>query len=71
MEVFKYPNIEAERARNGYSQEKLIKMLGYKERRTYYTWLTNGNIPTSVLIKMAELFNCSVDYLLGRTRNPL
>lgn len=71
MEVYKYPNIEAERARNGYSQEELIKMLGYKERRTYYTWLTNGNIPTSVLIKMAELFNCTVDYLLGRTRNPL
>lgn len=71
LEVYKYPNIEAERARNGFSQEELIKRLGYKERRSYYCWLTNGNIPTSVLIKMADLFDCSVDYLLGRTRNPM
>lgn len=70
MKSYKYPNIEAERARNGYSQEELIERLGYKERRSYYGWLTSGNIPTSVLIKMADLFNCSVDYLLGRTRNP-
>lgn len=69
MEVYRYPNIEAERARHGFSQEELIELLGYKERRSYYTWLTNGNIPTSVLIKMADLFNCSIDYLLGRTRN--
>ena len=71
LEVYKYPNIEAERARNGYSQEELIKALGYKERKTYYTWLINGNIPTSVLIKMSDLFECSIDYLLGRTRNPV
>lgn len=70
MDVYKYPNIEAERARKGYSQEELIKRLGYKERKSYYDWLTSGNIPTSVLIKMAEIFDCSVDYLLGRTRNP-
>ena len=71
MEAYKYPNIEAERARSGLSQEQLIEHLGYKERKSYYTWLTSGNIPTSVLIKMSDLFDCSVDYLLGRTRNPL
>ena len=71
MESYKYPNIEAERARNGYSQEELVKRLGYKERRSYYTWVASGNIPTSVLIKMADLFNCSIDYLLGRPRNPM
>lgn len=70
MEIYKYPNIEAERARNGYSQEELIKRLDYKERRSYYSWLTSGNIPTPVLIKMADIFDCSVDYLLGRTKNP-
>lgn len=71
MELYKYPNIEAERARNGYSQEELIEKLGYKERKSYYTWLSSGNIPTSVLIKMSDLFDCSIDYLLGRTRNPI
>jgi transcriptional regulator with XRE-family HTH domain len=71
MGVYKYPNIEAERARLGYSQEELIKALGYKERKSYQVWLSNGNIPTSVLMKMADLFDCSIDYLLGRTRNPM
>lgn len=70
MATYKYPNIEAERARKGMSQEELIEKLGYKERKTYYSWLSNGNIPTQVLEKMADLFDCSIDYLLGRTRIP-
>lgn len=50
--------------------EELVAMLNYKERKSYYTWLTTGNIPTSVLIDMANIFECSTDYLLGRTRIP-
>lgn len=65
----KYPNIEAERARANLSQEDLAKKLGV-ERKSYYTWLTKGNVPVGVLISLADMFNCSVDYLLGRTRNP-
>lgn len=68
---FRYPNIEAERIRMGLSQTEIICRLGYKERRTYYNWLKSGNIPIPVLVKMADMFDCSVDYLLGRTRNPL
>lgn len=59
-----YPNIEAERVRKGMSQEELIRELGYKERKTYYNWLSSGNIPESVLVKMADIFDCSIDYLL-------
>lgn len=70
MSVYKYPNIEAERARKGLSQCELMAALGYKERRSYYTWLSSGNIPTSVLVKMADIFDCSIDYLLGKTKNP-
>ena len=65
MNALKYPNIEAERVRLGMSQDELIEALGYKERKSYYNWLANGNIPTSVLIKLSDIFNCSVDYLLG------
>ena len=68
MSAYKYPNIEAERSRSGLSQEEFISRLGYKERRTYYLWLSKGNIPTDALIKMSDMFDCSVDYLLGRTR---
>lgn len=66
-----YPNIEAERARKGLSQVELLKLIGYKERKTYNTWMKKGNIPTSALLKMSILFNCSVDYLLGRTNDPM
>lgn len=67
---YKYPNIEAERIRKRLSQEELVALLNYKERKSYYTWLTTGNIPISVLIDMANIFECSTDYLLGRTRIP-
>lgn len=64
-----YPNIEAERVRKGLSQEELSNQLGI-ERKTYYGYIHRGRIPTAELIKMANFFDCSVDYLLGRTRNP-
>lgn len=64
-----YPNIEAERRRLNLTQKELSDRLGV-ERKTYYSWLLNGRIPISALIKMGELFNCSIDYLVGRTRNP-
>lgn len=67
MNALKYPNIEAERVRAGLSQDELIAKLGYKERKTYYNWLSSGNIPTSVIIQMADIFRCSIDYLLGRS----
>lgn len=67
MNAYMYPNIEAERVRKGLSQEELIRELGYKERKTYYNWLSSGNIPESVLVKMADLFSCSIDYLLARS----
>ena len=64
MNALKYPNIEAERVRAGMSQDELIQALGYKERKSYYNWLAKGNIPISALIRMSEIFACSVDYLL-------
>lgn len=69
MNKLKYPNIEAERVRAGLSQDDLVEKLGYKERKSYYNWLANGNIPTTVLIRMSEIFNCSIDYLLGVESN--
>lgn len=68
MNNFMYPNIESERVRIGISQDDLIEKLGYKERKSYYNWLSSGNIPTTVLVNMADIFDCSIDYLLGRTR---
>ena len=61
----KYPNIEAERARLGMSKEGLANQLGVS-RKTLHNWITSGNIPMTALAQMADMFHCSVDYLLGR-----
>lgn len=61
----KYPNIEAERARNGYSQAELSERLGVATR-TYQNWQgAKTEIPCSKVIAMAYMFNVSADYLLG------
>jgi len=61
--MMKYPNIEAERARHGMSCEQLAAQLGVS-RKTIYNWSMSGNIPKSKLEKMADIFQCSTDYLL-------
>lgn len=60
-----YPNIAAERARNGMSLKDLADKLGVT-RKTIYNWQASGHIPADKLEKMAEMFNCTIDYLLGR-----
>jgi transcriptional regulator with XRE-family HTH domain len=66
-----YPNIEAERGRKHMTVEELTLKIGVK-RRSYYQWLNRGHIPQKRLELMADVFECSIDYLLGKTelRNP-
>lgn len=59
-----YPNIEAERARNGLSITELSKKLGIC-RKTYYNWINKGQIPQEKLKLLSDMFNVSSDYLLG------
>lgn len=58
-----YPNIAAERAKRKMSLDVFAERLGVT-RKTVYNWENSGNIPQKAVEKMAELFNCSVDYLL-------
>ena len=60
-----YPNINAERARKNMTMEQLSHNLGVT-RKTVYNWIAKGSIPQQKAEQMAELFDCSVDYLLGR-----
>lgn len=67
MEALKklvYPNIEAERARNGLTIEELSTLLGVT-RKTYYNWVSKGKIPQPKIELMSDIFNKSSDYLLG------
>ena len=52
------------------NQTQVAKMLGMSQ--TGYSKYETGenDIPTSVLIKLAEFYNTSIDYLLGVTNNP-
>lgn len=64
-----FPNIEAERARYNTTKKQLAEKLEVSSR-TVDNWLKGRTeIPSSALIKMALLWNCSIDYLLNIQRN--
>lgn len=51
---------------NGY--QKIVEQLKLSDVSIVYTWKREEYFPsTENLIKMSELFNCSLDYLLCRT----
>lgn len=58
-----YPNIAAERAKRKMSIDDLAKRVGVT-RKTIYNWESAGAIPQNALEKMADIFGCSIDYLL-------
>lgn len=62
-------SIASERVRIGLSQEDLAAKLNLKSRATVASYERGGEIPSSKLIAMTELFHCSSDYLLGLTEN--
>lgn len=66
MRDVEYINIDIERVRLRMSYADLAEKLGVN-RRTIYEWITGSNIPVGQLVKMSELFGCSIDYLLGLT----
>ena len=61
-----YSNIDAERGRVCMSKSEISNKLGI-DRKTYDNWMENGKIPASALVKLSEIFDVSIDYLLGRT----
>ena len=66
-----FPNIEAERARLGYSKVEFAERLGV-ETKTYYNWIKGVNpIPSDKLILLSKICNASIDYLLGIKKRAL
>lgn len=60
-----YNNIEAERVRYNYTKEKLAAELGITSK-TYSAYINEVSpIPSDVLLRMARIFRCRTDYLLG------
>lgn len=52
------------------SQTKLAKIIGMSQ--TGYSKYETGenDIPTNILIFLADFYNTTIDYILGRTDNP-
>lgn len=50
------------------SQKQLANVLGISQRA--YSHYENGTrkIPLDILLSLADYYNCSTDYLLGRTK---
>ena len=48
--------------------EKIVQKLNFCNKSLVYKWIKDDNLPTiSNLCKLADHFNISIDYLLGRT----
>lgn len=59
--------IREERLNKGLNQPELAKILNVT-KQTISNWENGNRIPdANTLSKLSELFDCSVDYLLGRT----
>ena len=65
-----YQRIRALREDNDLKQRELAEILHCSQR--VYSNYERGDIdvPTEVLIKLADYYDVSTDYLLNRTNNP-
>ncbi len=65
-----YQRLRDLREDNDLTQTDVAKILGMSQ--TGYSKYETGenDIPTIILIKLADYYNTSTDYLLGRTNNP-
>lgn len=61
--------LKYERLRKDLNQTELAKFLNVS-KQTVSNWENGNRIPdTLTLSKLADFFNCSVDYILGRSEN--
>lgn len=59
-----------EREKKGFSQEELGQLINAVKSTISQYELGKRKPDTDTLQEFANIFNCSIDYLLGRTNNP-
>ena len=64
-----YENIRNLREDHDKTQKELADYLNIKQTTYSKYELGKINIPVEVFIKLADFYNVSVDYFLGRTKN--
>lgn len=73
MENILGKRIESERIRLGLNQIELAKKLNLSSSASISQYESGDRIPSDdIKLKMCEIFNCSLDYLMGKSekRNP-
>lgn len=65
-----YQKIRDLREDHDLKQRELAEYLNCSQRAYSNYELGQRDIPTDVLIKLANFYNVSIDYLLGQTKNP-
>lgn len=66
-EILKYENIRSLRIDNGYTQKQIAAYLGISQNTYSQYELGVLNYSVETLEKLADFYDVSVDYLLGRT----
>ena len=66
-EVMRFENIRNLRIDKGYTQKQIGEYLGISQNTYSQYEIGVLNYPVDVLIKLADFYNVSIDYLLGRT----
>lgn len=62
-----YTRIRNLREDNDLSQSKIAEFLGCSQVAYSYYEIGKRALPIDLLCKLADFYNCSTDYLLGRT----
>lgn len=66
-EVMKYENIRSLRIDNNYTQKQIAGVLGVSQNTYSQYEIGVLNYPVDAIVKLADFYNVSTDYLLGRT----
>lgn len=65
-----YRRIRELREDHDLTQKTLAEKLNMKQPQYFRYEQGYRDIPTDILIRLADLYDTSTDYLLGRTNNP-
>ena len=65
-----YRRIRELRIDHDLTQRQLAAMLNMPQPQYFRYEQGYRDIPTDILIRLAEIFDVSIDYLLGLTNNP-
>ena len=66
-EMMKFENIRSLRIDNGLTQKQVAQMLGISQNTYSQYEIGVLNYPVEAIIKLADHYGVSTDYLLGRT----